>query len=72
VFITHCGLGSLKETLWYGKPIIAMPIMEADQPTNAAYAVHTLKIGLSFDSRWAGDVMTADNLNAKIRQLLAA
>lgn len=34
LFISHCGLLSTQEALWYGVPILAFPIF-ADQPQNA-------------------------------------
>lgn len=37
-FISHCGLLSLHETLWWGKPIVAIPFI-ADQHRNAHKAL---------------------------------
>jgi MGT family glycosyltransferase len=34
-FVSHCGMNSLSESLYYGKPILAVPFF-GDQPYNAA------------------------------------
>ncbi len=40
VFVTHVGLSSLSESVYYGVPMVAMPMMlGSDQPTNAARVV---------------------------------
>lgn len=62
-FLTHGGLSSLAEAMYYGVPIIAMPMMlESDQPTNAARVVE-LGLGCWIDRRagepTAGDVLAA-------------
>ena len=67
-FITHCGMGSLQEAIFYQVPIIAYPVMESDQPTNAAFAVHKIKIGHSFDP--LKDVISASELNSKLLSIL--
>ncbi|CAN0920273.1 UDP-glucosyltransferase 29 [Linum grandiflorum] len=33
-FVSHCGWSSVMESMWYGVPIVAMP-MQLDQPLNA-------------------------------------
>ncbi len=51
LFISHCGLSSLSESLYYGVPVLACPMMlKSDQPTNAA-RVQELGIGLWLDRR---------------------
>ena len=52
VFLTHCGMNSVNEALYFGVPMVAMPFMN-DQITNAARIV---ELGLgkrvrSFPSR---------------------
>ncbi|TMS32359.1 hypothetical protein L596_000210 [Steinernema carpocapsae] len=42
-FLTHCGLNSVTESVFFGKPILALPIF-ADQPHNAAF-VQKRKVG---------------------------
>jgi zeaxanthin glucosyltransferase len=41
--ITHAGLGSVKEAIWFGRPLIAVPLA-LDQPGNAARLV---KMGIA-------------------------
>nr|XP_043638634.1 cyanidin-3-O-glucoside 2-O-glucuronosyltransferase-like [Erigeron canadensis] len=43
-FISHCGWGSVMESIHYGVPVIAMP-MQFDQPFNARL-VETLEVGI--------------------------
>ncbi|WP_454788134.1 macrolide family glycosyltransferase [Mycolicibacterium lutetiense] len=42
-FITHAGMGSCTEGLWFGVPMVAMP-QAVDQPTNAA-RLETIGVG---------------------------
>ncbi|XP_011090910.1 beta-D-glucosyl crocetin beta-1,6-glucosyltransferase-like [Sesamum indicum] len=39
-FVSHCGWGSIMESMYFGVPVIAMP-MQADQPINARLVVET-------------------------------
>lgn len=51
IFVTHSGLSSINEALFYGIPMVAMPMMlESDQPTNAA-RVEELHLGVWIDLR---------------------
>lgn len=50
-FVTHCGWSSIMESMYYGVPVIAMP-MHLDQPTNARLLV---EIGVGME------VLRADN-----------
>jgi hypothetical protein len=45
MFISHCGMGSAMEALYYSKPIVCMPF-NMDQFTNAI-AIEDLKVGQS-------------------------
>jgi UDP:flavonoid glycosyltransferase YjiC (YdhE family) len=64
LMITHCGLGSMKEAIARGVPMILLP-HEADQPGNAARAV-AHGIGVRAD---AAD-LTAERLGALIDRVL--
>lgn len=44
-FVSHCGWSSIMESLYYGVPVIAMP-MHLDQPTNARFLV---EIGVAME-----------------------
>jgi MGT family glycosyltransferase len=48
LFVTHCGMNSMNEAIYYGVPIIGIPI-NADQPLVAHRATTELGVGLSFD-----------------------
>ncbi|KAL0388741.1 UNVERIFIED_CONTAM: UDP-glucosyltransferase 29 [Sesamum radiatum] len=39
-FVSHCGWGSIMESIYFGVPVIAMP-MQSDQPINARLVVET-------------------------------
>ncbi|KAL0348719.1 UNVERIFIED_CONTAM: UDP-glucosyltransferase 29 [Sesamum angustifolium] len=39
-FVSHCGWGSIMESMYFGVPVIAMP-MQSDQPINARLVVET-------------------------------
>jgi MGT family glycosyltransferase len=43
VFVTHAGMGSCTEALWYGVPTVAIP-QAVDQPGNAAQ-LHAIGVG---------------------------
>jgi MGT family glycosyltransferase len=60
LMITHAGLGTVKECIFHGVPMLAFP-MANDQPENAPRIVHH-RLGL------AGDMLTATA--AEIRQLV--
>jgi glucuronosyltransferase len=50
-FVTHTGLSSVQESLYYGVPMVAMPMMlDSDQPTNAA-RVEELGVAVWVDRR---------------------
>ncbi|WEV64602.1 macrolide family glycosyltransferase [Bifidobacterium sp. ESL0732] len=49
VFLTHGGMNSVNEALYYGVPLVAVPMAD-DQPTVAARLVE-LGLGLSLDKR---------------------
>ncbi|XP_042221656.1 UDP-glycosyltransferase UGT5-like [Homarus americanus] len=48
VFITHCGLLSLQETIYHAKPLLALPLF-SDQPKNALRARDS---GLGHSLQW--------------------
>ncbi len=49
VFVTHAGMGSCTEALWYGVPMVAVP-QAVDQPLNAA-RLETLGVGRHLTAR---------------------
>ncbi|KAG8377637.1 hypothetical protein BUALT_Bualt08G0053700 [Buddleja alternifolia] len=49
-FVSHCGWTSLKESIDFGVPIIAMP-MHLDQPMNAKLMVE-LGVGVEFKEKF--------------------
>lgn len=64
LFISHAGLLSIIETIYHGKPILAIPIF-GDQKTNAAEAVNSgYALSLSFSE------LTEEKLVKTINELL--
>lgn len=61
--ITHCGLGTVKECIFHGVPMLAVPMMR-DQPDNAKRIVHH-RLGVACDF----ETVTAAELAALVRQL---
>ena len=50
LFLTHTGFGSMHESLYFGVPMVAMPI-SADQPLNARYLENYLRACVSVNFR---------------------
>ncbi|KAK8717050.1 hypothetical protein V6N13_044331 [Hibiscus sabdariffa] len=48
-FLSHCGWNSALESICYGVPILAWPML-AEQPLNARMVVEEIKVGLRVDS----------------------
>lgn len=48
LFITHCGMNSITETIKYAVPIVALPLA-ADQPANARRICDQLSLGIRLD-----------------------
>jgi len=68
-FLSHCGLSSAQESLYFGVPLICFPMMlEADQPTIAA-RVEELGVGLWLDRR--AKELTPEDLDRALTTLLA-
>jgi MGT family glycosyltransferase len=63
VFITHAGMGSAAEALWFGVPTVAVP-QAVDQFANAA----TLA-GLGVSTTLANDELTAQTLAVAVREV---
>ena len=63
VAITHGGLGSLKECIFHGVPMLVFPLVN-DQPANAERVAHH-GLGLRGDL----DAMTAEGLAALLREV---
>jgi UDP:flavonoid glycosyltransferase YjiC (YdhE family) len=62
--IVHGGLGTIKECIWFGVPMLVLP-GDHDQPANAARVAHH---GLGFARARRG--LTADAIAALLRRLL--
>lgn len=62
-FVSHCGWNSILESLWYGVPIVTLPIY-AEQQLNAFRMVKELglSVELKLDYRVGGDLVTADEI----------
>lgn len=60
-FITHCGLGSIYEAIYFRTPMILIPIF-ADQPGNAA-ALSSLGVGLSINFDNLNEINLLDAIN---------
>jgi MGT family glycosyltransferase len=63
VFITHAGMGSAAESLWFGVPTVAVP-QAVDQFANAA----TLA-GLGVSRTLSNDELTAETLTAAVAEV---
>lgn len=67
LFITHAGLGSTIEAVYNSVPIIAIPFA-ADQKTNAARLVQTLKMGVTMNV----NSLTAKSLSDSMAHVVAS
>ncbi|XP_049824007.1 UDP-glycosyltransferase UGT5 isoform X2 [Aethina tumida] len=65
LFITHSGLLSTTETIYFGKPVLAIPIF-GDQPINAQNMVY-MGFALRHDYK---DLTNSDEFLAKIQEML--
>lgn len=63
-FITHGGLLSITEAIYYGVPFIGIPAF-GDQGYNVAYAVHR-KLGLQYDM----NALSEETFTAAIKEIL--
>lgn len=63
-FVSHCGMNSIQEALYYGKPILALPFF-GDQHDNAARLVD-LGVALKMDKR----NFSRSEVSNKVNQLL--
>jgi UDP:flavonoid glycosyltransferase YjiC (YdhE family) len=50
VFLTHCGMNSTSESIWFGVPMICMPV-SLDQPLIASRVVKDLGLGILLNSK---------------------
>ena len=66
LFLTHTGFGSMHESLYFGVPMVAIPI-SADQPLNARYLEKNLKGGIVANFR----SLTSVELKNTIEKILS-
>lgn len=64
-FVSHAGAGSVQEALWFGKPLLAIPILW-DQPYNA-WMAEQLGFGIALNRRKATIPRLSASLAALIR-----
>jgi MGT family glycosyltransferase len=69
VFVTHAGLNSLQEALWFGVPMVAAP-MTPEQARNAAIAAKA-GAAVTLDDEARGDAIGAEALRAAVDRVLA-
>jgi MGT family glycosyltransferase len=69
VFITHGGLNSIHEGLYYGVPLVIIP-QQIEQLLNAR-SVEKLGAGLIIDKRMAGKQVTAEDLRQALETVLS-
>lgn len=65
VFVSHCGMNSIHESLYYGKPILALPFF-GDQHYNAARLVD-LGVALKINKRNFSRIDVSDKVNQLLR-----
>jgi len=61
VFVSHCGMNGINESLYYGKPILALPFF-GDQHYNAARLVD-LGVALKLSKRNFSRIDVSDKIN---------
>lgn len=64
LFISHCGMNSTMESLWFGVPLVVVPQM-IEQEINA-HRVQELGLGLALDK----ETLTAEKLRAAVEQVV--
>ncbi|XP_074315859.1 zeatin O-glucosyltransferase-like [Silene latifolia] len=74
-FMTHCGWGSLTESMTMGVPVIAYP-MHSDQPMNSVLVTEVLKVGfLIRDDFWETrrqQTITSDIIENVVKKLMGS
>ncbi|XP_012067792.1 UDP-glycosyltransferase 71K1 [Jatropha curcas] len=67
-FVSHCGWNSILESLWYGMPILTLPIY-AEQQLNAFTMVKQLELAveLRLDYRLQCDIVKAEEVERALR-----
>ncbi|KAK4278590.1 hypothetical protein QN277_016419 [Acacia crassicarpa] len=70
-FVSHCGWNSILESLWFGVPILTLPIY-AEQQLNAFRMVREfgLAVELRLDYQSDRDLVVADEIEGGITQLM--
>ncbi|CAN1139962.1 UDP-glucosyltransferase 29 [Linum perenne] len=69
-FVSHCGWSSVMESMWYGVPIVAMP-MHLDQPINARL-VEEVGVGVEVRKDGLTGKVRREEVAKVIRQVLSA
>lgn len=73
-FVSHCGWNSVLESIWFGVPVVTLP-MYAEQQMNAFLLVRELGIAeaIRVDYRMEGkaEVVPAEEIQAAIQQVMA-
>ena len=65
LFITHCGIHSVYETIFHGIPVVAVPLF-GDQPSNAVRLTRRLHMGVQVDF----DGMTEQTFKKALTEVL--
>ncbi|KAM0911505.1 hypothetical protein ACQ4PT_013424 [Festuca glaucescens] len=68
-FLSHCGWNSTMEAMGAGVPMVCWPLV-AEQWMNKVYIVEELKVGVEVRGYKRGGLVTADDVDATIRQIM--
>lgn len=69
-FVTHCGWNSIIESLWFGVPMLTLPLL-SEQHFNAFELVVEMKMVLELKvDRMAGNWVTAEEVEKGVKHLM--
>ncbi|CAM0910538.1 unnamed protein product [Alopecurus aequalis] len=68
-FVSHCGWNSTLEAMGAGVPMVCWPLI-AEQWMNKVYIVEELKVGVEVRGYKRGGLVTADDVDATVRQIM--